>query len=91
MHFLIGQSEYSDYAGQAGEYMKLYQGTRFSQTDVLKAYEQFDSWCLNKNIVKAYDYDPGNDFMLDRDENAESSFEQLHKFSDRGTASPPGQ
>ena len=81
MRFLIGQSEYSDYAGQAGEYMKLYQGTRFSQTDVLKAYEQFDSWCLNKNIVKAYDYDPGNDFMLDRDENAESSYEQLHKLT----------
>ncbi len=80
MAYLIGKSEYAEYAGQAGEYMKQYQGIRFSQTDVLNAYEQFDSWCLNKNIVKAYDCDPGYDFILDRDENDESSYDRLHKL-----------
>ena len=80
MRYLISRSEYSEYDYQAEEYMKMYQGTRFSQTDVLKAYEQFDSWCLNKNIVKAYDYDSCNDFMLDRDENEESSYDRLHKL-----------
>lgn len=77
---LIKKSEYAKYAKQANEFMKLFPGTKFSQTDVLMAYEQFESWCLNKNVLQAYDYNIAEDFMLDRDENVESSYEKLDKM-----------
>ncbi len=80
MKELIKDSEYAKYSSQATEYMKLFPGKEFTQTDVLSAYEQFDSWCLNRNILQAYDYDISGDFMLDRDENAESSYEKLQKL-----------
>lgn len=77
---LIKKSEYAKYAKQANEFMKLFPGTKFTQTDVLTAYEQFKSWCLNKNVLQAYDYNIAEDFMLDRDENVESSSEKLDKM-----------
>lgn len=77
---LIKKSEYAKYAKQANEFMKLFPGTKFTQTDVLTAYEQFESWCLNKNVLQAYDYNSAEDFMLDRDENVESSSEKLDKM-----------
>lgn len=77
---LIKDSEYAKYASQAGEFMKQFPGTKFSQTDVLMAYEQFESWCLNKNVLQAYDYDFSEDFILDRDENVESSYEKLNEM-----------
>lgn len=77
MKRLIRSSEYSKYANQAGEFMKQFPGNEFTQTDVLRAYEQFEAWCLNKNILQAYDYDFSDDFMLDRDRNAESPQEKL--------------
>lgn len=80
MKELIKNSEYAKYSSQASEYMKLFPGNEFTQTDVLTAYEQFESWCLNKNILKAYDYDMAQDFLLDRDENEESSYEKLQKL-----------
>ena len=80
MKELIKKSEYAKYAKQANEFMKLFPGTKFTQTDVLTAYEQFESWCLNKNVLQAYDYNIAEDFMLDRDENVESSSEKLDKM-----------
>ena len=80
MKELIKNSEYAKYSSQASEYMKLFPGNEFTQTDVLTAYEQFESWCLNKNILKAYDYDMAGDFLLDRDENEEASYEKLQKL-----------
>ncbi len=77
---LIKKSEYAKYAKQTNEFMKLFPGTKFTQTDVLTAYEQFKSWCLNKNVLQAYDYNIAEDFMLDRDENVESSSEKLDKM-----------
>lgn len=77
---LIKDSEYAEYARQAGEFMKLYPGNGFTQTDVLMAYEQFESWCLNKNVLHAYNFDLSQGFMLDRDESAESSYEKLNKL-----------
>ena len=77
---LIKKSEYAKYAKQANEFMKLFPGTKFTQTDVLTAYEQFESWCLNKNVLQAYDYNIAEDFMLDRDENVESYSEKLDKM-----------
>ena len=78
MKSLIKGSEYSAYAGQAGEFMKLYPGNVFTQTDVLNAFERFESWCINRNILKAYDYDTSRGFMLDRDEG--SAYERLNKL-----------
>lgn len=80
MKTLIKNSEYAEYAGQAGEFMKLYPGNNFTQTDVLMAYEKFESWCLNKNIFHAYNYDMSQRFMLDRDETTESSYAKLNKL-----------
>lgn len=77
---LIKGSEYAEYAGQAGEFMKLYPGNDFTQTDVLMAYEQFESWCLNKNFLHAYNYDLPQGFILDRDESTESSYAKLNKL-----------
>lgn len=77
---LIKESEYAEYAGQAAEYMKLFPGNDFSQTDVLMAYEQFESWCLNKNVLHAYDFNLSQGFILDRDESAESSYAKLNKL-----------
>ena len=57
--------------------MALFLGNKFSQTDVLRAYEQFESWCLNKNVLKAYDYNLSEDFLLDREENEISAYEKL--------------
>ncbi len=80
MKSLIEASEYAEYAGQAGEFMKLFPGNDFSQTDVLNAYERFESWCINKNILKAYDYDISDGFMLDRDESEESAYDKLNRL-----------
>ena len=80
MKTLIKSSKYAEYDGQAGEFMKLYPGNDFTQTDVLMAYEKFESWCLNKNILHAYNYDMSQRFMLDRDETTKSSYDKLTKL-----------
>lgn len=77
---LISDSEYSQYADQAAEFMKQFPGEEFSQTDALMAYEQFESWCLNKNVLQAYDCNLSEEFMLDRDENVESSYDKLQNL-----------
>lgn len=80
MKELIKGSEYAKYSNQAAEYMKIFPGNKFTQTDVVMAYEQFESWCLNKNILKAYNCELSGEFLLDRDENVESSYEKLQKL-----------
>ena len=80
MKELIKNSEYAMYAKQANEFMKQFPGNRFTQTDVLQAYEQFEPWCLNKNILQAYDYDLSEEFLLDRDTNTEGSYDKLQKL-----------
>lgn len=76
---LVGQSEYAVYAHQAEEFFDRFPGNSFTQTDVLQAYEQFEAWCLNKNFLKAYDYNPSDDFMLDRDADV-SAYDKLQKM-----------
>lgn len=80
MRDLIKASEYYKYANQAGEFMEQFPGSDFSQTDVLMAYEQFEAWCLNKNVLQAYHYDISEEFMLDRDEHVESSYDKLQQL-----------
>lgn len=80
MKALIKDSAYAEYVGQAGEFMKLFSGNEFTQTDVLMAYEQFESWCLNKNVLHAYNYDMSQEFMLDRDGSTDSSYDKLNRL-----------
>lgn len=80
MRALIKESQYAEYADQAAEYMKLYPGKEFSQTEILMASEQFEAWCLNKNVLHAYAYDRTQGFTLDRDEAADSSYDKLQKM-----------
>lgn len=80
MKELIKASEYAKYARQANAFMKLFPGNEFSQTDVLTAFEQFAPWCLNKNVLQAYDYGLSDTFLLDREEDTESSYEKLKKM-----------
>lgn len=80
MKELIKASKYSKYVKQAGEYMKQFPGNKFTQTDVLVAYEQFGIWCLNKNVLQAYDYNVSDDFMLDRDEHVESAYDKFNRM-----------
>lgn len=80
MKELIKTSQYSKYASQANEFMKLFPGSKFTQTDVLVAFEQFEPWCLNKNVLQAYDYKPSDTIVLDRDENTASCYDKLQKM-----------
>ncbi|MCR4611131.1 MAG: AAA family ATPase, partial [Lachnospiraceae bacterium] len=77
---LIKDSQYAEYANQAEEFMEQYVSDKFTQTDVLMAFEKFEPWCVNKNIMKAYDNVFSKEFMLDRDENALSAYDRLQKL-----------
>ena len=77
---LIKESEYQKYADQADTFMQAYPGDTFTQTDVLTAFEKFEPWCINKNIVNAYNYSLTDIRYLDRDENVTSSKEKLENM-----------
>lgn len=77
---LIQASDYSQYANQAREFMKQFPGETFSQTDVIRAYEQFEPWCMNKNILQAYHNNLLDDFMLEREKGTESPKGKLAKM-----------
>lgn len=80
LKFLIGKSEYAEYADQAKEYMERFPGNSFSQTDVLEMFEQFGPWSINKNVIKGYDYDMTDDFMMDRNYSDESYYDRLQNL-----------
>ncbi len=80
MKELIKCSEYAKYARQAGEFMKQFPGEKFTQSAVLDAYEHFESWCINKNIMHAYNLDSEDAFFLERDENAASAYDRLQNM-----------
>ncbi len=80
MKGLIRNSDNAKYASQAVKFMKLFPGDDFTQTDVIEMYEKFDSWCLNENVLHAYDFDVSGGFKLDRDVEPVSSYERLQKM-----------
>lgn len=80
MKRLIATSEYSKYINQAHEFMKQFPGDKFTQTDVIQAYDQFGAWCLNTHILKAYNHNFSDEFMLDRDSDEISPKEKLSKM-----------
>lgn len=76
---LINSSKYAEYESQASEFMKQFVCDDFTQTDVLMAYQKFEPWCMNKNILKAYKTNM-SEFMLDRDENTLPAYERFHNL-----------
>ena len=74
---LIDASDLAQYVDQADEFMATMPEEVFSQTDVLEAYEKFEPWCINKNVLKAYSFNVNEEFTLDRDENGKSSYDRL--------------
>ena len=77
---MIKASDYYKYVDSVDDYMKQYPGDKFTQTDILRAYDRFEAWCLNKYILKAYDVDMDEEFWLDRDENEISSYGRLQNI-----------
>ena len=73
---LILKSEYAEYSHQAEEFMSMFKAETYSQSDVLAAFDKFEPWCINKNIMKAYDFNLEEGFMLDRDDN-DSTYDTL--------------
>jgi len=80
MRELIEMSDYMEYAYQADEFMRLYPGDDFTQTDVLNAFECFENWCINKNFLGAYDYSVSGDFMLDTGVSTDSAYDKLQNL-----------
>ncbi len=74
---LVEESEDAKNANYVKEFMQQYAGDTFSQTDVMEAFEKFGSWCINKESDGAYSNILTDDFFLDRDENAKSSYDKL--------------
>ena len=74
---LIRNSEYAKFVKHTNEYMKLFEGSHFSQTDVLDAFEKFGPWCMNKMLNDIYDFDISDEFSLDRENDAESASKLL--------------
>lgn len=77
---LISASEYSSYVSQAGEYLDTLDGTEFTQTDILKAFDSFESWCIRKNFLKSYKLQANPSFKLDRDDNTGSAYDRLQSL-----------
>ena len=76
---LINTSSKPENEDYAEEYMERISGDEFTQTEVLEAYEGFDSWCVNKSLKGIYDLDLDGDFSLDRNLN-ESSYDRLQNL-----------
>lgn len=80
LKLLIENSDFSGYAGQADEFMKTIPETTFTQTDIIQAYEDFESWCMRKNFLKSYDLEADEGFFIDRDTDNLSASEKLEKM-----------
>lgn len=77
---LIKESDYIQYVNKANDFFKTIEGDTFSQTDVIRAYEKFEMWCLNENEYKSYKNHISEDLFLDRDENEDSAYDKLNKM-----------
>ena len=77
---LVNSSECESYAKYINEFMNLYTGDEFTQTEIIEAQERFEPWCINKRQSGIYGFDTSDSFMLDRDDDTESSSEKLDKL-----------
>lgn len=76
---LIKESGRPEPSKNATEFMKQMEAKEFTQTDVLEAFEMYDSWCANRNASGIYVFDASKRYMSDRDE-SESSLEKLESL-----------
>lgn len=77
---LVRASALSKNSKLAFEYFNLYDGDKFTQTQVLEAFERFEPWCVNKSMDGIYSFDTDGVFMSARDADTESSLEKLNKL-----------
>ena len=77
---LVKGTDFSSYAGQTGEYLKTLPLKRFTQTDVINAFDNFESWCMRKNFLKSYNLESETGFKIDRDTDNLTASEQLEKM-----------
>ena len=77
---LIRQTDFSRFAGQADEFLKTIPQDSYSQTDIIRAFESFEPWCLRKNFLKSYALEADEGFYLDRDTDNLSASEKLEKM-----------
>ena len=77
---MIKASGLSKNAKYAAEYFKLYDGDKFTQTQVLEAFERFEPWCVNKSMDGIYSFDAAGEFMSARDADTESSLVKLNRL-----------
>lgn len=74
---LIKNSVLSPYETQAGDFLDTLNQGEFTQSDVIKAFESFESWVIRKNILKSYKLEDEEIFSLERDDNDLSAYEKL--------------
>ena len=80
MQMLIKGTDYAKFADQAEEFMQNFPGDEFTQTEVLEAFAQFESWCLSKNVFHSYESELTDSFMLEREDDRGSASERLQKL-----------
>ena len=78
---IILNSELAVYADQAGEFLKTMPQKVYTQTDVLRAFENFESWAIRKNCLMAYDIETDAGFRIDRDTDTRDAYEQLQSLT----------
>ena len=77
---LIKGSEHSKDLKYAAEYMKLFEGKEFTQSEVIEAFERFGPWCINKRMSGVYDFDVDGRFALDREDDTGSYTDKLNNL-----------
>ncbi|MBE5922900.1 MAG: AAA family ATPase [Lachnospiraceae bacterium] len=77
---IVKKSELSADAASVKEFMKQFPKKQYSQTDVLDAFDRFDTWCLNRKMKGMYSFNQEENFLLDRDVDEISSYDKLQKL-----------
>lgn len=77
---LIAGSEFAGYSSQAGEFLETMNQDVYTQTEILRAYESFESWCMRKNLLKSYDTVADGAFFIERDTDDLSGYEKLNSL-----------
>ena len=78
---LIEASDYPEYADYAGEFLSLFPGEEFYQSDVAAAFEKFEPWAVNRKMNGIYNFDIDEGFVIERDDDTESSYEKLQRLT----------
>ncbi len=80
LKLLIKSSDFAVFSSQAKEFLETIPQSEYTQTDILKAYDSFESWCMRKNILKSDKVTGDEGFFLERDDNNCSAYEKLQSM-----------